>query len=247
MHATSDIRAEFDRLNRQVVRLKAVMGVVSAALIALAALPVHLPSAHAQSAERLIRTRGIIIEDEAGRERILIGAPIPPAANRVRTNEERVRKVWAPRYPNREQYMNRYRTYQHSANGIVILDENGFDRIALGDPTPDPNIGRRLGPAAGLLINDEEGDERTGYGLLTVNGQKRVVLGMDTPRGEEGLTLTLHDEGSAGLSMRDGQRRIYIGNATPQLTGRPDPFHGLLIRGTKGTFFEQNSNLSGGQ
>ena len=47
----------------------------------------------------VLRVRGLIIEDEAGRERILIGAPIPGAANRVRTDEARVRELWGPRFP----------------------------------------------------------------------------------------------------------------------------------------------------
>lgn len=36
----------------------------------------------------------------------------------------------------------------------------------LGDPVPDPNIGRRIGPATGLIINDLQGFERTGYGFI---------------------------------------------------------------------------------
>jgi len=33
----------------------------------------------------VLRVRGLVVEDSLGRERILIGAPIPHAANRVRT------------------------------------------------------------------------------------------------------------------------------------------------------------------
>ncbi len=97
---------------------------------------------------------GLVIEDEAGRERILIGAPIPEAANRVRTDEARVREIWAPRFPDEEAYMGFYEDYSHETNGILILSEDGFDRLAFGDPVPDPNIGRRIGPSTGLLIND---------------------------------------------------------------------------------------------
>ncbi|MGH9240096.1 MAG: hypothetical protein ACRD3G_18790 [Vicinamibacterales bacterium] len=237
----TDIHEAFDRLERQVAGLKTLVGVLLAALATSVALQMFLPSAHAQSGERVIRTRGIIIEDESGRERILIGAPIPAAANRVRTDDARVRKIWGPRYPNLEQYMGFYKDYRHSTNGIVILDENGFDRVAVGDPVPDPNIGKRIGPSTGFVINDEQGFERSGYGLLNVNGQKRVVLGLDSARGQEGLTLGLYDEGSVGLSMRDGKRLIYVGSTTAPLSGT-GPFHGLLVRGTDGTTFVQNSN-----
>ena len=108
----------------------------------------------------ILRARGLIIEDDAGRERILIGAPIPEAANRVRTDESRVREVWLPRFS--EEYMDWYQDYNHSTNGILILSEDGFDRIALGDPKPDPNIGKRIGPSTGMVINDAEGFERMG-------------------------------------------------------------------------------------
>lgn len=40
----------------------------------------------------LIRSKGIIIEDENGRDRILIGAPVPYSKNRVRTDTALVRK-----------------------------------------------------------------------------------------------------------------------------------------------------------
>ena len=125
----------------------------------------------------VLRVRGLVIEDAAGRERILIGAPIPEAANRVRTDEARVREIWGPRFPDEEQYMGYYQDYDHSTNGLVILSEDGFDRLVLGDPVSDPNIGRRIGPSTGLVINDAEGFERSGYGLLDVNGLYRVVLG----------------------------------------------------------------------
>ncbi len=36
----------------------------------------------------------------------------------------------------------------------------------MGYPVPHPNIGRRIGPRTGLAINDAEGFERSGYGLL---------------------------------------------------------------------------------
>ena len=59
-------------------------------------------------ADGVLRARGLIIEDEAGRERILIGAPVPEAANRVRTDEARVQEVWASRYTDADGYMGYY-------------------------------------------------------------------------------------------------------------------------------------------
>ena len=169
-------------LECQIHRLK-VMGAVSAIVLAVVICSLFNFKAEAQSSDRILRVRGIIVEDTAGHERILIGAPIPAAQNRVRTDDARVRQLWATRYPNADRYMNFYKDYQHATNGILILDEKGFDRVALGDPVPDPNVGKRIGPSTGMVINDEQGNERSGYGLLNVNGRYRVVLGMDSAQG----------------------------------------------------------------
>ena len=178
----------------------------------------------------VLRVRGLIIEDEAGRERILIGAPIPAAANRVRTDEARVRELWGPRFPDPEQYMGWYRDYQHSTNGILILSEDGFDRLVLGDPVPDPNIGRRIGPNTGLLVNDPEGFERSGYGLIDVDGQYRVGLGIDSNRSQESLMLMLHDNDRVGIAVAEGEDMIFLSKGPNGYYRGPDePFLGLAV------------------
>jgi len=179
----------------------------------------------------VLRARGLIIEDDAGRERILIGAPIPEVASRVRTDTARVREVWGPRFS--EEYMGWYQDYNHSTNGILILSEDGFDRIALGDPKPDPNIGKRIGPSTGMVINDAEGFERMGYGLLDIDGTYRVTLGLDSNRGTEGLVLFLDDlTREVGISVGEGGDGVFLGKASAGhgLSSLPDPFQGLLFR-----------------
>jgi len=153
----------------------------------------------------VLRARGLIIEADQGRERILIGSPIPAAKNRVRTDLNRVREIWGKKFP--EKYMEWYRGYQNDMSGLLILDANGFDQVAVGDPVPDPNVGKRIAPSRGLVINDEEGFERSGYGLLKVENHYRVVLGMDNAQGQEGATLFLMDDGPVGLELQDGSRR----------------------------------------
>ena len=196
--------------------------------------------------EGVLRAKGLVIEDEAGRERILIGAPIPPAVNRVRTDESRVRKIWAPRFPNIEEYMGNYQGFEHATNGLVILDENGFDRIAVGDPVPDLNFGKRTGLATGMVINDDQGFERSGYGLLNVNGRYRVNLGLDSDQGE-GLVLTLSDDGGVGVFIREGERSLFLGSTPPEswITGFSQAFHGLLLR--RGTEVVHQLNVVSGQ
>lgn len=84
--------------------------------------------------------------------------------------------------------------------------------MAIGDSVPDPNIGKRIGPSTGIVINDQEGFERSGYSLLSVGVEYRVVLGLDTKRGTEGLA--------------------FLGNAPPNdpSTGVPDSVFGFVLR-----------------
>jgi len=205
---------------------------VYAAVLTLVLIALGL-TAFRSSSSQVLRARGIIIEDASGRERILIGAPIPSAKTRVRTDSTRVRLTWAPRFP--AQYMEWYKSYQHGMTGVLVLDTAGFDRLALGDPVPDPNIGRRIAPSTGLVINDEQGFERSGYGLLRVGGKDRVVLGMDNASGEA-LTLFVDDGGRVGISGQDSGRSFWLGGthaAMPSL-GIGASFFGLVLRDQQG-------------
>src|SRR6476646_3423745 len=126
-----------EHLQQQIRNLKIVTAFMGTALVVL------VIAAFQQAPSSVIRARGIIIEDQAGRERILIGAPIPAAKNRVRTDTARVAQLWAGRFPSPAQYMEYYKGYRHTMDGMLVLDENGVDRVAIGDSVPDPNIGRR--------------------------------------------------------------------------------------------------------
>ena len=209
-----------------------------AALMTVALVALFVRSGTAT--DGVIRTRGLIIEDETGRERILIGAPVPEAANRVRTDEARVREVWAPRFP--DAYMGYYQNYVHETNGMLILSEDGFDRLVVGDPVPDPNIGRRIAPSTGMVINDAQGFERMGYGLKPMDGRYRVSLGLDTDRIEEGLVLILDDDGPRGILVGTLADGIFLGSAPEghAWTGLEEEFQGLLIRRAGETVYEMN-------
>jgi hypothetical protein len=180
--------------------------------------------------DQILRARGLVIVDAAGRERILLGAPIPESRSRVRTDTARVRSIWGPRFS--PKYMEWYARYRHSMNGMLVLDERGFDRVAVGDSVPDPNIGKRVGPSTGLIINDGQGFERSGYGLISVDGQDRMVLGLDDSRGEEGLALAVFDSGRAGLMVHDGKHGAYLGSAPANdpVLKTSSPFIGLVLR-----------------
>lgn len=192
--------------------------------------PSKIVAESAESQSKIIRTRGIIIVDEQGRERILLGAPIPAAKNRVRTDLARVKELWGKRFS--PKYMEWYRDYNHNVNGMLVLDGNGIDRLVVGDQVTDPNIGKRIGTQTGLIFNDEEGFERGGFGLIKANDKFRVVLGMDSKQGKEGLSLSLFDEGPVGMGIRNDKDSTYLGFLPPKTWDNQtaDPFFGVLMK-----------------
>ncbi|MGH7150207.1 MAG: hypothetical protein ACREIU_05900, partial [Planctomycetota bacterium] len=157
-----------DRLERQPRRTRT-------ALAALAVLAVGAAWQAGTAAARpgeVLRLRGLVVEDAAGRPRILLGAPVPEVKERWRRDD---------------------------MTGLLVPGEDGADRVAVGAPTPAPQsggkVGQRIAEAAGLQIMDREGNERGGFGYLD-NG--RVVLGLDYP-GREAVALFVMPEGYAGM------------------------------------------------
>lgn len=169
---------------------------------------------------QLIRTKGIIIEDENGRDRILIGAPIPISKDRVRDDTALVRKYFAktilPKNP--DLYMKYYQSYKNSAFGMVVMNEKGIDIVQLGDKLSDANTGRRQFENSGLLWNAQNGTELGGVGVNTLpDGKSRVVFGFDDPSdgGSEALHTGVMEDGSRMLIMRDNNGSLVLGLGKP--------------------------------
>ena len=86
------------------------------------------------------------------------------------------------------------------ARGLVIVDENGAERIMIGSPVPDPKEGKRKDALTGIAINDPKGFERFGVGL-TPDGS--MQLGLDAPPGKgddrnrERIHLIADEDGGA--------------------------------------------------
>lgn len=165
----------------------------------------------------IIRAKGIVLEDQNGRDRILIGAPIPFSEDRVRTDTAAVRKYWSGAYEGIEDdYLEWYQGYRHSANGMVVLNEQGFDRVQLGDELSDPNSGKRQFTLAGLLWNDPQGWELGGAGVNTsADGQSRSVIGLDDGQGEAVHLMALED-GTKGLVINGESGRLLLGMSPAQ-------------------------------
>jgi hypothetical protein len=163
----------------------------------------------------LIRAKGIIIEDENGKDRILIGAPIPQSKDRVRTDTALVRKYFASdvaKDPN--QYMEWYKKYRHSAYGMVVMNENGIDVMQMGDKLSDPNVGRRIFLPTGILLNNQKGMEVAGFGTHTFDdGRSGVALGLDDPaNGREAFHIVVLSDGTRALILRDSNGKTVVGS-----------------------------------
>lgn len=184
----------------------------------------------------VIRAKGIIIEDSTGRDRILIGAPIPTSKDRVRTDTVQVRKHWAKNYGNPDQYMQWYKGYHHSAIGMVVMNEEGFDRVAVGDKLPDPNSGKRMFEPAGVMWNDKQGWEKGGLGVNTTkDGKARSIVGLDDDNGEAVHLVALED-GTKGLIIGGENGRLMIGmsNKDGQWFQNKEAFAGWKLFDKKG-------------
>lgn len=153
--------------------------------------------------KEIIRAKGIIISDEEGIERILIGAPIPKSIDRIRDDYKKVENTYAKDFPPETNFMDLYKTkIRSSMNGILFLDKFGYDKLALGDPVPDPYYGTKIGLQSGLIVTDSLGAERTGYGVIKIGNRYRVVLGLDREDGIEGISMGVDDKYDSKLTLR---------------------------------------------
>lgn len=183
----------------------------------------------------LLRAQGIILEDSKGRDRILIGAPFPASAHRVRTDTAAVRARWAERFGG-ERYMEWYKDYRHDGVGIVVLNAEGYDRVLLGDHLPDPNTGVRIGSPTSLFWNDHEGIELGGLGALRSleDSTYRSGLGLDDQDGE-GVHLMILEDGSKMLRTVHPEGMILQGRlAANGLFGDTVDFFGVRSIGSDG-------------
>jgi hypothetical protein len=184
----------------------------------------------------IIRAKGIVIEDANGKDRILIGAPVPFSKDRVRTDTALVRKYWASQFKDPNQYMGWYKKYKNSANGIVFMNEGGFDRVLVGENLADPNVGVRMFEMSGILMNNKMGWERAGAGINTTqDGKSRAGIGLDDESGEAMHLMTMED-GSKALIIADenGSIRIGMSKKPGELFQNKESFTGIRYFNSEG-------------
>jgi hypothetical protein len=132
---------------RMRVRRLTIMITVSACVLFAAALAPQ---------DQVIRARGLVITDAAGRDRVVLGAPMANVTDDARLAQ---------------------------SIGIVVLDSMGRMNVALGAQTPlilaDGRVGTRVAGRAGLTIYDpRDGKERGGIGAFE-DGRANVCLDYD--------------------------------------------------------------------
>ena len=191
----------------------------------------------------IIKTKGIIIVDEKGKDRILIGAPFPYSRDRIRTDFEKSKKAWADRFGGKFDWYKTNKSITNEGNGMLILDENGYDRVAVGSPVPSSYIGR-IAKEYGVSVNDENGGERGGWGLLKGDGINRMVLGMDHANGYEGATIAVVEDGSTDIRLNDSKNinRIDILNDKGKIAewnNYPTQFVAVLLKDSSGTIVKK--------
>src|SRR6266404_1511558 len=174
MLTDNTLSERLQRLERLVRYAKLLTFGIAAALAALIFFAKFTRAS--ASDDRILRVRGIVIEDSAGRPRLLLGAPIS-SRGRKRSDE---------------------------VVGLVMLSEDGTDRLTIGTANYDQINGtlqHRLANGIGVMLNDGGGNERGGFGFLDSG---RVTLGLDRGDGHEGAFLTVDDEDEfAGLLVKD--------------------------------------------
>ncbi len=173
--AAASLLERVESLERRLALWRFIAGLGLLTIVLAVFITVSVRSSRANEDERVMRVRGLVVEDAQGRPRILLGAPVPKVAGRKRQDDN---------------------------TGIILVGENGADRVAIGMPTPAPQGGgkvhQRISPGAGLVVDDLEGNERGGIGVLD-NGRGAVCLDYPDPIGRDAICLGVLPEGLAGL------------------------------------------------
>ena len=178
-----DIEARFQTLERRISLWQLLFLVQTAFLAGLGGLYLHHPRSTVAASENVLRVHGIVIEDDAGRARILLGSPLPGVADRLRKDS--------------------------AYDAMVFLDEHGHDRISLGEILPAQIMGavptnkHRISQGYGFMINDTLGNERGGFSFLDVG---RATMALDRPNGDAWAALVDDHNNFAGtVSLYDKQ------------------------------------------
>lgn len=202
MSEQADIPMEdWNRLQREVGRLRRLVIIALLGVIALAAVSLLRKPDTPVKPDPVLRAQGLVITDAQGHDRILIGAPVPASNDRTRKDD--------------------------ASDGIIFLGKTGADRLAVGQlPTLhiDGKTYKRRGDDDnyGMTLYDTKGSERGGLASM---GTGRVGLALDraTPP-YEAIGLMIDDsENFAGMYINYGDPKardsaIELGTGTDNVS-----------------------------
>lgn len=105
--------------------------------------------------------------------------------------------------------------------GLVVVDENGTERVWVGAPLPEPLILGKRHPrgsnVSGILLFDEEGNERSGY--VTSDGYPNVFFTLDSV-GRQHVLFLNEPQGSPTLMLWDTNNnalQLSVNEESPQM------------------------------
>ncbi len=171
----SSLEQRLGSLENKTRRLRHLCWIQTTILVVIGLSAILSRSVSARGSPRVLRAHGLVIEDDQGRARLILGAPLPDVPERKRQGS--------------------------FTNSIVFLDEQGNDRLTLGEgpnPQAQGKILHRIATFFGVLIHDNKGDERGGYGWLS-NG--RAVVTLDRPGLDAWAAVVDDKTGFAGMRV----------------------------------------------
>ncbi len=175
-----EIEARVRRMEARQFLLTAICAALIMALV-LSIANRQQTTAKAAESQQVLRLKGLVIEDEQGRARILLGSPFPAVTDRKRQDA--------------------------TTSAMVFLDEQGHDRFALGEKMAPQIEGavpanyRSPGKGYGLTLFDPSGNERGEMGFLSSgNNGNRAVVVLDRPQGDAIGAIVDDSTGYAGLA-----------------------------------------------
>jgi len=142
--------SEVEKLRQEVASLRGMVRRLTA-MVVLACCGLGVAALSPQ--DSILRAKGLVITDEAGRDRVVLGAPMSAATEDPKLAD---------------------------AVGLVVLDSLGQMNVAMGAQNPlvmqGGKLGTRIAHSAGLTIYDpRDGKERGGMGAFQ-DGRANVCL-----------------------------------------------------------------------
>jgi hypothetical protein len=172
--------------------------------------------------QEVVRARGLIITDRAGRDRVVIGAPM----DNVSTDKKLAEAI-----------------------GLIVLDSLGKMNVAVGANNPlvfaDGRTGKRIASAAGLTIYDpRNGGERGGIGAFA-DGRANVCLDYGSKAKEAACMAVAPSDQYAAVILNGTPNEpqfdrvtMYVGadgGGSIKAFGGGNNNSGVMIRAGKGT------------